>query len=111
MGCGVSKQLQSVADDSAAMRRRGPRASMVAGKVEHIADPSAKEAQRVVTSNGTVTLPASSAGYTLRYAYVSQRGYYPDSPDKTNQDAVCTAENLGDSSGAAWREYRHHCRY
>jgi serine/threonine protein phosphatase PrpC len=34
-----------------------------------------------------VTLPRS--GYTIRYAYVSQRGYYPDSPDKPNQDSFC----------------------
>jgi serine/threonine protein phosphatase PrpC len=42
-----------------------------------------------VTSEGTqsVTLPRS--GYTIRYAYVSQRGYYPDSPDKPNQDSFC----------------------
>ncbi|KAF8060315.1 protein phosphatase 2C [Scenedesmus sp. PABB004] len=44
---------------------------------------------RLVTSEGTqcVTLPRS--GYTIRYAYVSQRGYYPDSPDKPNQDSFC----------------------
>ena len=27
------------------------------------------------------------ADYTLRYAFVSQRGYYPDALDKPNQDA------------------------
>jgi hypothetical protein len=45
--------------------------------------------ERLVTSEGTqsVTLPRS--GYTIRYAYVSQRGYYPDSPDKANQDSFC----------------------
>ncbi|CAM9550019.1 unnamed protein product, partial [Choristocarpus tenellus] len=26
-------------------------------------------------------------GYTLRYAYISQRGFYPDDRDKANQDA------------------------
>lgn len=32
---------------------------------------------------------------TIRYALVSQRGYYPESPDKPNQDAVCAYQNFG----------------
>jgi hypothetical protein len=27
------------------------------------------------------------AGITIKYAYASQRGYYPDTPDKENQDS------------------------
>jgi hypothetical protein len=42
------------------------------------------------------------AGFSLRYAYVSQRGYYPDSPDKPNQDAFCVHTNLaGDGDQAS----------
>lgn len=105
MGCASSTLSQTVADD-AMMRRRGPRASMVAAgyKTELISDPASKEAQRLVASNGTVALRQPSAGLTLRYAFISQRGYYPDSPDKTNQDA-CTAERLGGSAGGQAAEW------
>ncbi len=68
-------------------------------KTELFTDPAAKEAQRLLASNGTVTLPQPGAGLTIRYAFISQRGYYPDSPDKTNQDAACTAERLCGNAG------------
>jgi len=41
--------------------------------------------ERLVTSEGTQAVYLPHANYTLCYAYVSQRGYYPDSPDKLNQ--------------------------
>jgi hypothetical protein len=41
--------------------------------------------ERLVTSEGTQTVYLPESKYTIRYAYVSQRGYYPDSPDKLNQ--------------------------
>ena len=30
-----------------------------------------------------------SENYSIEYAYVSQRGYYPEAPNKTNQDTYC----------------------
>ncbi len=45
--------------------------------------------ERLTTSDGTQTVHLPQSGYTIRYAYVSQRGYYPDHPDKLNQDAFC----------------------
>lgn len=45
--------------------------------------------ERLVTSGGTRVVELPGSGYAIRYAYVSQRGYYPDSPDKPNQDAFC----------------------
>lgn len=58
------------------------------------------DAQRQLATNGSVTLTLPpEAGFKARYAYVSQRGYYPDAPDKTNQDAVCAAERLGGNAG------------
>jgi hypothetical protein len=33
---------------------------------------------RLVTSNGTQSVYLSGSGCTVRYAYVTQRGYYPD---------------------------------
>ena len=98
MGCSSSKQ--AVCDDSAVMRRRGPRASMVAGfKTEVVKGPAAAEAPRLVTSNGSVPLQLPAAGLALRYAFFSQRGYYPDAPDKANQDVACATERLGGSAG------------
>lgn len=35
-------------------------------------------------------------GVTMRYAYLSQRGHYPDDPLKANQDAYCVQENLSE---------------
>jgi hypothetical protein len=40
---------------------------------------------RLATSEGTQTLYFPQSRLTIRYAFVSQRGYYPDSPDKANQ--------------------------
>eukprot|EP00879_Flechtneria_rotunda_P007816 GHRR01008191.1.p1 GENE.GHRR01008191.1~~GHRR01008191.1.p1 ORF type:complete len:736 (+),score=253.14 GHRR01008191.1:238-2445(+) len=45
--------------------------------------------ERLVTSEGTQSVHLPRSGYTIRYAFVSQRGYYPDSPDKQNQDSFC----------------------
>jgi hypothetical protein len=44
-------------------------------------------------SKQVVVLP--KAGLTLRYAFVSQRGYYPGSPDKPNQDSLCVHTAFG----------------
>ena len=38
-------------------------------------------------------------GYKLRYAWVSQRGYYPEDLDKANQDAHVEVENFGKGKG------------
>lgn len=43
--------------------------------------------ERLDTSNGTISYTLPSSGFSIRYAYVSQRGYYPDAPHKVNQDA------------------------
>lgn len=82
------------------MRKRGARASIVTGQVEKIVDAAAPAAQRLVASNGSVALEQPGAPFSLRYAHFSQRGYYPDAPDKTNQDAVRAAERLGGHAGA-----------
>jgi hypothetical protein len=51
--------------------------------------------ERLVTSNGTQSVYLAGSGCTLRYAYVTQRGYYPEAPDKTNQDSFCVMTNFG----------------
>ena len=50
---------------------------------------------RIATSNGIQTVAVPGAGYSLRYAYVSQRGYYPEALDKANQDAFCVHKQFG----------------
>lgn len=85
--------------------RRSARASMVGAFNQ---DETAKDQARVVTSNGSrmVLLGPSpscctaSGGPQLRYAFVSQRGFYPEAPDKANQDTVATVERLGGAADA-----------
>lgn len=36
------------------------------------------------------------AGCQLRYAYVTQRGFYPEARQKSNQDAVFAKHHFGD---------------
>lgn len=38
---------------------------------------------------------AASVGAQIRYAWASQRGYYPDALQKENQDALCVQKNVG----------------
>eukprot|EP00536_Pseudo-nitzschia_multiseries_P002530 jgi/Psemu1/183680/e_gw1.34.202.1 len=49
-------------------------------------------------------------GLRLKYAYVSQRGYYPDSPNKANQDSYSVVERFGarDSNDAFFAVYDGH---
>lgn len=51
---------------------------------------SAKQYKRRQQSSGsTQTLHLPYSGYNITYAYVSQRGYYPDTLDKPSQDSLC----------------------
>ena len=34
----------------------------------------------------------------VKYAYVTQRGYYPDAPDKANQDTFLVRKDVGSDS-------------
>ena len=51
--------------------------------------------QRIVTSGSTQVVSVPEHGFSLSYAYVSQRGYYPESLDKPNQDCFCVHTNFG----------------
>eukprot|EP00798_Chlamydomonas_sp_ICE-L_P004753 gene4753-34503_t len=50
---------------------------------------------RLTTSEGTQNLFFPQTGYTMRYAFVTQRGLYPDAPDKANQDSLCVHTYFG----------------
>lgn len=50
---------------------------------------------RLQSSEGTQSLFFPQSGYSIRFAYVTQRGYYPDAPEKANQDALCIHPQFG----------------
>jgi serine/threonine protein phosphatase PrpC len=47
-------------------------------------------------SSGTVQ-QKEQAGISLQYAWVSQRGFYPNALDKPNQDSYSVLPNFGDN--------------
>ncbi|CAB9519307.1 2C and cyclic nucleotide-binding/kinase domain-containing protein [Seminavis robusta] len=64
-------------------------------KIETQAPPP----QSVVKKNDRVdaidrTRTIETGGIRMRFAYLSQRGKYPDDPDKPNQDAYCIKHNF-----------------
>lgn len=50
--------------------------------------------QRLVCSAGTQEVHLPVSGYTLKYAYVSFRGYYPEALSKPSQDTACAISNF-----------------
>ena len=50
---------------------------------------------RLTTSEGTQTIHLPGANYNIRYAFVSQRGFYPDTPNKLNQDQFTALPAFG----------------
>lgn len=49
----------------------------------------------LVATDGTKSVHILNSSLTVQYAFYSQRGFYPDAPDKANQDAACAIEKLG----------------
>ena len=56
--------------------------------------------QEAIPAFKKLTFPFGS--YKVRYAWVSQRGYYPDDLDKANQDAFDVKECFADSEDMAF---------
>ena len=52
-------------------------------------------ADRVEEADAVYQWPFGSSGVTLRFAWVSMRGYYPGEPEKTNQDAYKVVPSFG----------------
>lgn len=50
--------------------------------------------QRLVCSAGTQEVHIPTSDYTLKFAYVSFRGYYPEALYKPSQDTACTISNF-----------------
>ncbi|KAF5736894.1 Phosphatase 2C family protein isoform 3 [Tripterygium wilfordii] len=50
---------------------------------------SSVPSKHVLTQRSLETLPIPSHNFSLEYSVLTQRGYYPDYPDKENQDSFC----------------------
>jgi hypothetical protein len=50
--------------------------------------------QRLVCSAGTQEVHLPTSDFTLKFAYVSFRGYYPEALYKPSQDTACTISNF-----------------
>ncbi|KAK4755746.1 hypothetical protein SAY87_009503 [Trapa incisa] len=75
---------------------RHPKPSIEDPAEPRMADPSGKHA---LTERSIECVPVPSHNFRLEYSVLTQRGYYPDSPDKENQDSFCIRTNLrGDPS-------------
>ena len=55
--------------------------------------------QRSEDSKAFKKIAFEFGGFKLRYAWVSQRGYYPEDLDKHNQDTHVEVENFGADAG------------
>jgi serine/threonine protein phosphatase PrpC len=108
MGCSGSKLAPAEAANSAAKqdinphdrsrsRPRQARLSLAGAFNQHEDMTEANNhgaAAKFDNASGLGTIPAAGPGRpVLRYAYVSQRGHYPDHLNKANQDAVFMMEN------------------
>ncbi|XP_058084360.1 probable protein phosphatase 2C 35 [Magnolia sinica] len=45
--------------------------------------------RHILTESSVGFVPVPSHNFHLQYSFLTQRGYYPDSPDKENQDSFC----------------------
>mmetsp|Transcript_18623 Transcript_18623/g.54604 ORF Transcript_18623/g.54604 Transcript_18623/m.54604 type:complete len:1074 (-) Transcript_18623:321-3542(-) len=88
MGCGSSKAAQPTIQKQAGEEQ--------AEEGEEFTSPLTEDEiqERVVAIPQTKSFEMKSCPLTVRYAYVSQRGYYPDDLNKNNQDAYTIAERV-----------------
>ncbi|WCJ23622.1 Protein phosphatase 2C family protein [Euphorbia peplus] len=50
--------------------------------------------KHILTQRSLEVIPVPSHNIQLQYSALTQRGYYPDSPDKENQDSFCIKTQL-----------------
>ncbi|KAH8499875.1 hypothetical protein H0E87_015205 [Populus deltoides] len=50
--------------------------------------------KHILTQRSLEIVPVPSRNYELQYSVLTQRGYYPDSPDKENQDSFCIRKQV-----------------
>ncbi|KDP40066.1 hypothetical protein JCGZ_02064 [Jatropha curcas] len=76
MGCVHGKCCSRYPSSSDGDSRDHPEAGHIASK-------------HILTQRSLEAIPIPSHNLTLQYSVLTQRGYYPDSPDKENQDSYC----------------------
>lgn len=89
MGC-----CESVEDDSVSSSERGDRQ-------ESSKPPGQQQALRKQEFSPEPT-EVICGGLKLRYAYLSQRGYYPDDPHKANQDSYSITDRFSNQESDAF---------
>ncbi|KAM1742480.1 hypothetical protein EV1_012446 [Malus domestica] len=58
------------------------------------AGPYSAQRKHILSRRSLEFVPVPSHGYRLEYSLLTQRGYYPDSPDKENQDSFCVSTQV-----------------
>ncbi|CAL0334638.1 unnamed protein product [Lupinus luteus] len=56
--------------------------------------PYRAQRKHILTQRALELVPVPSHNLTLEYSVLTQRGYYPDSPDKANQDSFCVRTQI-----------------
>lgn len=109
MGCGYSKsESSSVVGETAEIGDQTEERGAATGLNIKGSDYNG----RLVRSEGAVAYTFPKSKYSIQFAYVSQRGYYPDDPDKLNQDAFfCQTGFAGDPEQALFGVFDGHGEY
>ncbi|XP_028759875.1 probable protein phosphatase 2C 35 isoform X2 [Neltuma alba] len=58
--------------------------------------PSRSQRKHILTQKSLESISIPSYNFSLEYAVLTQRGYYPDTPTKENQDSYCIRTQIQD---------------
>ena len=53
------------------------------------------EEEGLSVSQQVKTIEVPGGGYSIRYSSLTKRGYYPEAPNKANQDSFCVGATFG----------------
>ncbi|KAI4317699.1 hypothetical protein L6164_025549 [Bauhinia variegata] len=68
--------------------------------------------KHILTQRSLECVPVPSHNFILEYSVLTQRGYYPDSPDKENQDSYCIKTQIqGNPSAHFFGVYDGHGQF
>ncbi len=90
MGCNNTKPLEQAAQN--------PRNSSNGNNLGMKPNPLTEQELQMRIDCPKQSQSLELGGVTFRYAWVSQRGYYPESPDKDNQDTYLISPSFGATS-------------
>jgi len=94
MGCSQSSEVDEYGDSEKGFENgeQSRQLQTKAAPPEQQTSKKKKKNNRVDAIDRTRTI--ETGGIRMRFAYLSQRGKYPDDPDKPNQDAYCIKHNF-----------------